>query len=104
MSHNNIFKVQTQGSNNKDSPCFKKTQNKNLKLILSRGNAAKPSKKKQEKKFLRAYTEVKQKKLGQLHHYQGPKKEKKRRNLSKITYFNCNKKGHYANNYTKPKN
>ena len=32
------------------------------------------------------------------------KKSQKRRDISKIMYFNCNKKVHFANNYTKPKN
>ena len=29
---------------------------------------------------------------------------KKKYNTSKIMYFNCNKKGYYASNYTKLKN
>lgn len=32
------------------------------------------------------------------------KKKKKRHNISKIMYLNCDKKGHYTNNYTEPKN
>ena len=31
-------------------------------------------------------------------------KKKKKRDTSKVTYFNCDKKGDYASNYTKPKN
>lgn len=32
-----------------------------------------------------------------------PFTRKKQKNLSQITYFNCNKKGHYSTEYTEPK-
>ena len=110
-SHNTSLKVQIQGS--KDSSCFKKLKFKDPKSALSRDNAAKLPKKDNKK-------DKKKKFKGQRGKYTGErkkqtpatsinttnvlKKKKKRRDVNEIIYFNCNKKGHFISNYTKPKN
>ena len=103
-SHNIFFKVQTQVS--KDSSCSKKPKLKDLKPVSSRDDVAELAKKKDRK-------DKKKKLRNQRWKEQPPatdanteasKKKKKKHDPSEVTYFNCDKKGYYANNCTKPKN
>lgn len=50
LSYNISFKMQTQGSNHKDSHRFEKSKNKNPKPVLLYANMAEPVKKKDKKK------------------------------------------------------
>ena len=103
LSHNTSSKIQTQGSNHKNSLYTKKPKNKHLKSALLRGNVAEPAKKENKKKRLSGRKREQSKQtLATSDKTKAPKKKKKRRDLSKVTCFNCNKKGYYASNYTKP--
>ena len=111
LFHNTFSKVQTQGS--KDPSCPKETKIKNLKSALSRNNAAKSHKKdnrKDKKKRFqgqrRKYTreQKKQTPATNINTTNISKKNKKEHNVSEITYFNCDKKGHFAIDCTKSKN
>ena len=110
-SHNTFSKVQTQGS--KDLFCPKKTKSKDLKSVPLCDDAAelpkKDNKKDKKKKFQdqkREYTgKRKEQTLATIVNTTDVSKEKKKkRAICEITYFNCNKKGHFANDCTKPKN
>ena len=103
--------MQTQGT--KDLFCPKETKSKDPKSALSRDNAAELPKKDNRK-------DKKKRFRGQRREYTGEwkeqtpatnvnttnvsKKKKKRRDVSEITCFNCDKKGHFASNCIKPKN
>ena len=110
-SHNSSSKVQTQGS--KDSSRPKKTKPKDPKSALSRDNAAesprKGNKKDKKKRFRSQKQEHTKERKEQtpatnVNTTDVSKKKKKRRDVSEIMCFNCDKKGHFASNYTKPKN
>ena len=110
-SHNTSSKMQTQGS--KDSFCPKKTKPKDLKSAPSRDNAAESSKKNNKKDKKKRFRGQRWKHTGErkeqtlatnVNTINVSKKKKKRRDVNKITYFNCDKKGHFASDYTKPKN
>ena len=107
LSYNTSLKVLTQSSNNKDSSRSEKLKPRDSKPAISYNNAmAEPAKKKNRK-------DKKKRFRGQKWEYIGEWKEqipttninvtkvipKKKR---KVRYFNCDKKSHYTNNYTKP--
>ena len=104
LSHNTSSKVQTQGS--KDFSRSEESKPKNPKPALSRDNAAEPAKKedrKDKKKKLQNCRRERNKQIPATgDNTKVPKKKKKRRDPSEVTYFHCNKKGYYANNCTKP--
>ena len=101
-SYNTLLKVQTQSS--KDFFCSKELKPKNLKSALPYDNMAEPAKKQGEMKKRswrqkRKHTrERKEQFLATNVNIKASKKKIKTR------CFNCNKKGHYINNCTKPKN
>ena len=111
LSYNTFSKVQTQGSKNSSHP--KEIKSKNLKSALSHDNVAELPKKDNRKDKKKRFWVQKQE-------YTGERKEqtpatnvnitniskikKKKRDVSEITYFNCDKKDHFASNCTKPKN
>ena len=105
-SHNTFSKMQTQGSSHKNSPRSEKSKNKDLKSSSPHNNAAELAKKENKKKWLRGHKREQNKQtLATDDNTKALKKKKKRRDPSKITYFNCNKKSHYASNYIElPKN
>ena len=99
-SHNTSSKVQTQGSNHKDSSRSEEPKPKDSKPAPLHDNAAKPAKKddrKDKKKRLqnqrREHTSEQTLATGV--NTKAPKKKFKAR------CFNCNKKSHYANECTK---
>ena len=103
LSHNISYKVQTQGFSYKDSLHSEKSKNKYQKPAAPRGNAAKPANKKDNKKRLQWRRREQNKQIPATGNTtKASKKKKKRRNSSKITYFNCNKKGNFASNCLKP--
>ena len=105
-SHNTSSKVQTQGFSHKNLLRFEEPKPKDPKPAPSRDNVAEPAKKedkKDKKKRLQNHKWEQNKQTPAIgNNTKVLKKKKKRRNPSKVTYFNCDKKSHYANNYTKP--
>ena len=103
-SHNTSSKVQTQGS--KDFSRFKKPKPKNLKLAPLYDDMAELAKKEDKKDKKKKLQNHRRKRNEQIpatgDNIEAPKKKKKRRDPSKVTCFNCNKKSHYANNCTEP--
>ena len=104
-SHNTSSKVQSQGSNNKDSSHFEEPKPKDPKLALPRDNAAaKPAKKEDRKDKKKRFWRQRREHTGEQKdqtpatgvNEAAPKKK------LKVRCFNCNKKGHYANNCIKP--
>ena len=105
LFHNTSSKVQSQGSINKDSSHSEEPKPKDPKPSLPCDNAAaKPAKKKDRK-------DKKKRFRGQRREHIGERKEQvpatgdneaAPKKKLKIRYFNCDKKGHYANNCTKP--
>ena len=110
-SHNTSSKMQTQGS--KDSSRLKETKPKDPKSAPSRDDAAESPKKDDRKDKKKRFRGQRREHTGERKE-QTPatnvnttdvsKKKKKRRDVSEITCFNCDKKGHFASNCTKPKN
>ena len=105
-SHNTSSKVQTQGSSHKDSPRSEERKPKDPKPAPSHDDAAEPAKKEdrkdKKKKLQNRRREQNEQTPATGDNTKAPKKKKKRRDSSEVTCFNCNKKGHYANNCTKP--
>ena len=103
LSHNTFLKVQTKGS--KDFFHSEKSKLKDPKPALSRDNMAEPAKKEDRKKKKKRLQGCRQEQNKQTpatgDNTKALKKKKKRRDPSKIIYFNCNKKGHYASNCIK---
>ena len=98
LSHNTSSKVQTQGS--------KEPKPKKPKPAPSRDDAAEPAKKEdrkdKKKKLQNRRRERNEQTPATDDNTKAPKKKKKKRDSSEVTCFNCNKKGHYSNNYTEP--
>ena len=104
-SHNTSSKVQIQGS--KDFSRSEEPKLKDPKPAPSYDNVAEPAKKKdrkdKKKKLRNRRREQNKQTPATRDNTEAPKKKKKkRRDPSKITYFNCDKKNHYANDCTKP--
>ena len=102
LSHNTSLKVQTQGS--KNSSRSEEPMPKDPKPAPSRDDAAKPAKnenrKDKKKKLQNRRREQNEQTPATGDNAEAPKKKKKRRDPSKVTCFNCNKKSYYANNCT----
>ena len=111
LSHNTSLKMQTQSF--KNSSYSKKPKLKDLKSAPSRDNVAKSPKKDDSKDKKKKFQGQRWKHTGEWKE-QTPainvnttnisNKKKKRRDISEITCFNCNKKSHFASYCTKPKN
>ena len=110
-SHNTSLKVQTQGS--KDSSRPKETKPKDPKSAPSRDNAAESPKKDDRKDKKKRFRGQRREHTGERKE-QTPatnvnttdvsKKKKKKSDVSEITCFNYDKKGHFASDCTKLKN
>ena len=98
-SHNTSSKVQTQGS--KDSSRSKKLKPKDPKSAPSSDNAAEPAKKEDRKEKKQKLRNQRRKHTGEQTPATGVNTEAPKKKL-KTRCFNCNKKGHYANECTEP--
>ena len=106
-SNNTASKVQTQRIAAKDSSRFEEPKTKDPKSVSPRNNPAKPAKKEDKQKRFkcqRERTREPKKTPATSNNTVNAAKKKKNCDTSKVTCFNCDKKGHYANNCTKPKN
>ena len=103
-SHNTSSKVQSQGSNNKDSSCSEEPKPKDPKLAPPRDNAAaEPDKKEDRKNKKKRFREQRQEYTGEWKKQTpatGVNKTAPKKKL-KVRCFNSDKKGHYANDCTK---
>ena len=102
LSHNTSSKVQTQGTTAKE-PCSKEPKPKDLKPAPSNDNTAEPAKKEDRKEKKKRLQNQRWEHTGEQTpatevNTEAPKKKLKTR------CFNCNKKGHYANECIEPKN
>ena len=106
LSHNTFSKVQTQGSSYKDSPRSEEPKPKDPKPASSRDDMAEPAKKEDRKDKKKKLQNRRRKQNKQPPatdaNIEVPKKKKKKRDPSEVTYFNCDKKGHYASDCTEP--
>ena len=111
LSYNTFSKMQTQGSKDFSRP--KKPKPKDPKSAPLRDNMAKSSKKDDRKDKNKRFQDQKWKHTEERKEQTLPtsinntyvsKKKKKKRDISKITYFNYNKISHFASNYTELKN
>ena len=110
-SDNTSSKVQTQGSKNLSHT--KEIKPKDPKLALSHDNAAESPKKNNRKDKKKRFRDQKREHTGEqkeqtlatnVNTTNISKKKKKKRDVSEITYFNCDKKGHFASNCIESKN
>ena len=107
FSNSTALKMQTQGTTTKDSypekPKIKKT-----KPTPARAEANEPSEQARKEKKKKKHQEKQNKKqtpasiANAIEIQQKKKKKNQNQDVSKITYFNCDKKGHYASTCTKP--
>ena len=96
--------MQTQGSSHKNSPRSKEPKHKDPKPAPSRDNAAEPAKKEDRKKKKNRLQNQKREHTGEQTPATGVNTEAPKKKL-KARCFYCNKKNHFANEYTKlPKN
>ena len=104
LSYNTFSKVQSQGSNNKDFFRFKKPKPKDPKPTPPHDNSAAAPAQKKDKK------DKKKRFWGQKREHIGERKEQipatgiietASKKILKVRYFNCDQKGHYANNCIK---
>ena len=111
LSYNTSSKMQTHGSTDLSRP--KKTKPKDLKSAPSRDDAAESPKKDNSKDKKKKFWDQRQNHTGErkeqtlatnVNTTNILKKKKKRRDVSEIMYFNCDKKGHFASNCTELKN
>ena len=100
LSHNTFSKVQTQGTTIKGSRS-EEPKPKDPKLALSHDNAAEPAKKKDRKEKKKRLQNQRREHTGEQTPTTGVNTKAPKKKL-KTRCFNCNKKGHYANEYTEP--
>ena len=107
-SNSTAAKVQTQGT--KDSHP-EEPKAKETRPASSRAEASEPSEQARKEKKRKRHPERRDKKeqtpasTANATEVQQKKKKKNRdRDVSEVTCYNCNKKGHYANTCTEPKN
>ena len=106
-SNNIVYKVQTQGITAKDFSRPEKPKTKDPKSVPLCDDPAEPAKKQDKQKRLKCQqkrTKKPKESLATGNNTVDVAKKKKKRDISKVTCFNCDKKGHYTNNSTKLKN
>ena len=106
-SNNTISKVQTQGTAIKDFSRPEKPKTKDLKSVPLHNDPAEPAKKEDKQKRLKRRQECTREPKETLatgNNTVDAAKKKKKRDTSKVICFNCDKKGYYASDCTKPKN
>ena len=103
--------MQIQGSKDLSHP--KKIKPKDLKSALLYDDATEWSKKDNRKDKKKRFQGQRREHIGEwkeqtlvtnINTTNVSKKKKKRRDISEITYFNCDKKSHFASNCIEPKN
>ena len=106
-SNNTASKVQTQGTAVKDSFHPEELKGKDPKSVPPHDDSAEPAKKENKhKRFKRQWecTMEPKKTLATGDNTVDAAKKKKKCDISKVMCFNCDKKGHSANENTEPKN
>ena len=106
-SNNTASKVQTQETAAKDSSRPEEPKTKDPKSVPLRDDPAEPAKKEDKQKRLKCRqerTRESKETPATGNNIVNAAKKKKKRDTSKVTCFNCDKKGHYTRNCTKPKN
>ena len=99
--------MQIQETTANNSSFLEEPKTKDFKSALPRDNTAEPAKKKDKQKWFKHQQDhIKEAKetLAIGNNTVNATKKKKMCDISKVTCFNCNKKGHYAKNCTKLKN
>ena len=106
-SNNTTSKMQTQGTTVKDSFRPEEPKTKDPKSVSPCDDPAEPAKKEDQQKRLKRRqerTRELKKTPATGDNTIDAAKKKKKRDTSKVTCLNCNKKGHYASDGTEPKN
>ena len=99
--------MQTEGTTAKDSSRPEEPKTKDPKLVPPHNDPAEPAKKEdKQKRFKRQRERTREPKETPAtgNNTINVAKKKKKRDTSKVTCFNRNKKGYYASNCTKQKN